>query len=556
VLKNKKALAIVLGFVVLAALLIGCAAGEEKATPTAAAQTPGVGTPTAAATKAEPKRGGTLNVYMGDPSVLDPQRGTTSNAHYNVVGLWLTGPTYGPGTEYTDSTPGPQLAESWEMSADGRIYTFHLRQGVKWQDKPPVNGREVVASDVKFTFDRIFRVAKNMYGMFLGSVTSIEAPDKYTVVFTLDEPFFDFLENTGNFWTVIIPPECEEKIPGGFSNVEATIGAGPFTLESYQPNVKAVFKRNPTYFRSPMPYLDGIQGINIADSSTRQAALRAGNLDISSVDAVNLELFKRTNPELQMREELPSAGWAIAMRTDKPPFNDVRVRQAIALALNRQEWVDTIYMGHGVVDNGVLNAAMTRWKLPTDQLGEGAKYYRYDPQESKRLLAEAGYTNGFETTFTVSGGVGTATMEGCELIVDYLSRVDIKVTLKPMETGAWLSSVASGGKYEGMAYSGEWVTPCAGLKIVGWYGPTQLTNISHVNDPKMNEMMEKSAKCVTFECRKEVVDEFQRYDSVMLYRITLPTGNGITLWQPWVKDYQSKAYGWSGQVYQYIWLDK
>lgn len=130
------------------------------------------------------------------------------------------------------------------------------------------------------------------------------------------------------------------------------------------------------------------------------------------------------------------------------------------------------------------------------------------------------------------------------------------MTIKPMDYGAWLATVASGGKYEGMAYSAEWVTPCAGLKIEGWYGPTQATNISRVNDAKMNEMMARAADCITFECRKKVLDEFQRYDSVMLYRICCPCPNGISLVQPWVKDYQAKAYGWSGRVYEYIWLDK
>jgi len=555
VFRNKKVLIAVLGFVALAVLLIGCAAGEEKATPTAAAQTPIQGTPIAAVTS-QPKSGGTLRLAVSaDPAQHDPQRDVGQYTWWQRVGSELVNFRYGPEVDYYDLTPAPDLAESWEVSADGLTYTFHLRQGLKWQNKPPVNGREMVASDVKFTFDRLFRVAKNLYGYQLGDVKSIETPDNYTVKFTLGSVYAPFLTHIANYWGVILPPECEEKIEGGFAKVESIIGTGPFTLESYQPNVGVVFKRNPTYFRSPLPYLDEVRETILADSSTRQAAVRAGNLDIGSASVITLDSMIKTNPELTVMTHQGSLqGWAIAMRSDKPPFDDVRVRQAVALAIDRQQWVDSLYLGYGVVDNGPIPVGMKAWKLPTDQLGEGAKYFSYNPEEARRLLAEAGYPNGFATTYTTHSPATYG--DAADLIVDMLSKVGIKVTIKPMDYPAWLASVASGAKYEGMSISTQWTILDPDLTFWGFYYPGQATNISVTNDPTLNAMMEKQRRLMDYGERKKVTDEIQRYLTVQNYRIPCPAGFGFTLVQPWVRDYYPKVWGDVGRIRELIWLDK
>ncbi len=549
--RNKAKLLMLSGLVVLVAPLVGCTAAEEKVPPTTAIKTPTV------AVEAEPKPGGMLILSMSDPTTHDPQRDVAGWTFWGYVGSRLVTFPYGSGVSFYDLTPTPDLAESWEMSPDGLTYTFHLRRGVKWQDKPPVNGRELVAADVKFSFDRLFRVAKYLYGYQLGNVKCIEALDEYTIRFTLRELYPPFIGHICNYWAVILPPECEEKIEGGFSKVEATIGTGPFMLESYHPNSRVVFKRNPTYFKSPLPYLDGITGLVIADSATALAALRAGNLDIGGTDCLTLPSVIRTNPELVVHQTGGSlSGWAIALGSDRPPFNDVKARQAVALAINRQEWANTIYCGMADLDNGPLPAGLKAWKVPTDQLGEGAKYFTCDPMEGKRLLAEAGYPNGFETTYTIPSGLGTAVSDTQALIVGWLAGVGIKVTIKPMEYGAWLSTVASGAKYEGMAYSGQWMILDPDLILWGFYYPGQATNISRTNDPKLTAMLEKQRRLLDFNERKKVIDEIQCYLSVQMYRIPAVHGHSITLVQPYVRNYAPRVYTDYGRRYEIIWLDK
>src|SRR5262249_16536730 len=153
----------------------------------------------------------------------------------------------------------PDLAERWE-APDDTTYIFYLRQGVKWHNKPPVNGRELVADDVKFTFDRFLTIEGNPGRELLESVAGVEVVDRYTVKFLLKEPFVWLLDTLASglcMW--IIAPEVVKQY-GDLKKVETAIGTGPFVLEQYEPNVKTVFRRNPDYFRPGLPYVMGWSG--------------------------------------------------------------------------------------------------------------------------------------------------------------------------------------------------------------------------------------------------------------------------------------------------------
>jgi peptide/nickel transport system substrate-binding protein len=208
----------------------------------------------------QPKRGGILRVWGYDPPHFDPQltiNGKTQNTVsfvYSTLVQYKVGADVNPGT----FTVEPHLAERWEQP-DDTTYIFHLRQGVKWHNKPPVNGRELVAEDVKFTFDRFLTEPGNAARYVLEPVDRVEVVDRYTVKFLLKEPFVwlvNMLANPLSMW--IIAPEVVEKY-GDLKKAEHAIGTGPFLLERYEPNVKTVFKRNPDYFLRGQPYVDGVE---------------------------------------------------------------------------------------------------------------------------------------------------------------------------------------------------------------------------------------------------------------------------------------------------------
>ena len=345
----------------------------------------------------QPKRGGILRVRGIDPPHFDPhltlnfKTHTTLSFAYSTLVRYKVGADVWPGTFIVE----PHLAERWEQP-DDTTYIFHLRQGVKWHNKPPLNGRELVAEDVKFTYDRFLTEPGNPLRFMLEAVDRVEVVDRYTVKFVLKEPFVwlvNVLANPHGTW--IIAPEMVQHF-GDLKKPESVIGTGPFLLERYEPNVKTVFKRHPDYFLKGQPYVDGVEWLVLDDPSTGLAMYRTGQIDCGpgggawSVRQQDLDSLKKSHPHLVYQDFLSNVtGSVVYLRTDMPPFNDVRVRRAISMAIDRQGIIEGVYM-RGEPTPAIARGA-TEWSLPIDQLGEGARYYQYDPKEARRLLAEAGW---------------------------------------------------------------------------------------------------------------------------------------------------------------------
>ena len=295
-----------------------------------------------------------------------------------------------------------------------------------------------MAEDVKFTLDRFRSEQGNPSRYFLDSVDRVEVVDHYTVKLVLHEPFvwlLDILASATSMW--IIAPEVVQQY-GDLKKVETAIGTGPFILERYEPNVKTVFRRNPDYFRPGLPYVDGVEWLVVEDESTGLAMYRTGQLDAGpglqwDVRQADLDTLKQSHPNLRFQDMLANNATTIWMRTDKSPFTDVRVRRAISHAIDRQGLIEAVWM------RGELSPAVPRglaeWSLPIDQLGEGVKYYRYNPQEARRLLAEAGYAKGFKTVLNATGGYGRDLLDAAQLVQRYLKEVGIEVELKIQEMG-------------------------------------------------------------------------------------------------------------------------
>src|SRR6266702_5051845 len=227
-----------------------------------------------------PKRGGILRVRGYDPPhfdhhfTLNVRTNATLSFAYSTLVRYKVGADVRPGT----FTIEPHLAERWEQP-DDTTYIFHLRHGVTWHNKPPLNGRELVADDVQFTYDRFLNEKANILRETLEPVERVEVVDRYTVKFVLKEPFVwlpNRLADSSGMW--IIAPEVVEKF-GDLKKPESAIGTGPFILERYEPNLKTVFKRNPEYFLAGQPSVDGVEWLVLEDESTGLAMYRTGQID-------------------------------------------------------------------------------------------------------------------------------------------------------------------------------------------------------------------------------------------------------------------------------------
>jgi len=224
-----------------------------------------------------PKRGGVIRIAEREAPGLDPHL-TISFLTHSYVSLsysQLVRFPNGPEQKHpADFSILPDLAEKWTVSKDGKVYTFALRKGVRFHNKPPVNGREVTAEDVKYSLERF--MAKSGFAMRFEPVSAIDAVDRHTVRITLKEPYAPFLNHLASpSFCAILPGEAEEKFKD-FNHPDAVIGTGPFIVKSYEKGVRMVFERNPDYFMKGFPYLDGAVIEITPDAAARVAVLRAG----------------------------------------------------------------------------------------------------------------------------------------------------------------------------------------------------------------------------------------------------------------------------------------
>jgi peptide/nickel transport system substrate-binding protein len=507
----------------------------------------------------QPKQGGILRVRGFDPPNFDHHLTTagftqsTASFVYSKLVRHKVGADVPPGTFIIE----PDLAERWE-ELDDTTYVFHLRKGVKWHNKPPVNGREFVAEDVKFTYERFLTEKGSTNRYLLDSVDRIEVIDRYTVKFLLKEPyvwFISVLAYPTSMW--IIAPEVVQQY-GDLKKWETAIGTGPFILERYEPNVKAVFKRNPDYYRDGQPHVDGVEWLVINDESTGLAMYRTGQLDCGpginwAVRQQDLEAFKKSHPRLIYQDFLSQTSSVITMRTDMPPFNDVRVRRAISHAIDRGGINEAVWV------RGAPTPAVARglvlWSLPLDQLGEGARYYRHDPQEAKRLLAEAGYPKGFKTQLTVTSGLGRDRIDEAVLVQRYLKDVGIEAELKIQEHGAYTATTVQ-GKFEGLVDSPSGVTWEPDGRLYRAYAADSSRNMGHVNDATLTAMLKAQRRTKDLQARKQLIFDIQRYVAEQQYYVYLNSNTITTSWQPYVKNFAPNHSFDYGNRAAALWLDR
>jgi peptide/nickel transport system substrate-binding protein len=330
----------------------------------------------------------------------------------------------------------PALAERWEVSDDGLTYTFFLRPGVSFHDGTPVD-----AEAVKFTFERqsdpehpYHDTGQFPYAEFtLGMIADIEVVDDLTLRLTLTETFAPFLSNLAMHAAAVVSPTAVMEHGADFS--ENPVGSGPFRFVSWRRGVEVVLERNPDYWRVT-PQVERLIYRPIIEDQARLSALEAGEIDL----AVNLppdDLPRlRNDPSFTFAEQAGMHTWYVVFNVTQEPFDDARVRQAIAHAIDRQTIVDAVLGGTGVLANNFLPPVV--WGYTED-----VPEYPYDPERARELLAEAGYPDGFAVEFWVpaSGSGMQQPVAMGTVIQDYLSRVGIQASIQQFEWGTYLDRV-------------------------------------------------------------------------------------------------------------------
>ena len=511
-----------------------------------------------------PKRGGIFRIRGEDATTgFDPH--LSANHHRIATNLSFThsrlvkvraGASVVPGTLPIE----PDLAESWIQPSD-RTYVFKLRKGVRWHSKAPVNGRELTADDVKYTYERFLTVKGNPSRSMLGLVEKIDALDRYTVRFALSEPFGWFLDYLATTVMWVVAPEAVERF-GDLRRAEACIGTGPWMLERYEPNVRLIFVRNPNYFLPGLPYTDGIEVTIDEDPSSRLAAWLAGRYDFAPeygqcVRRLDLDVARRRKPGLKTQDFIVLFGGITMMKLDREPFRDVRVRRALALASNWKEGLETNAwsLGNGA-PNPTIPAALREWTIPITQLTpEGRRLYDQDLSAAKRLLAQAGFPTGLKVPLDATLGWSPDYVDLLQVVMRNWKEAGIETELRGKEFGAFMAS-AIYGKFEKLAHSLRGGTPIADLSLYNFHVPGEALNSSGVDDPKLTDMIRLQRRMLDPVKRREIVYDIQRYLAEQVYYHYDPSVSTVAAWEPYVKNFAPNlGHDYGGRL-MVAWLDR
>lgn len=382
--------------------------------------------------QSSPKPGGTLKVgwnYAG--GTFDPHKGIVHGPDYWVIKL-----VYDTLVELDqDLDIIPELAHSWEVSDDGLTYTFHLVEGVRFH-----NGRELTSADVLYSFERLLdpETGASRRANY-ADIDNIATPDPYTVIFQLSSPNAVFLTQLTQAAASVVAEEGVEEF-GDLSQNEA--GSGPFILRGAKDDGTIVIEKNPDYFVAGLPYLDGVVFTTVPDNQARNTAVRTGDLDLITHVTDNYISLLRQDANVVIPEGDGSSGqfFSFIMNIRQAPFDDVKVRQAISYALDRETLTRIGLDGEGFALTG---ATLAPWHWAAiDTVFTGA-----DMETAKRLMSESSHPDGFSFTLRVWSPQQFA-VRAAQIIQAALEPLNIKVTIDQQGDWATYWGAVTGATYD------------------------------------------------------------------------------------------------------------
>ena len=456
--------------------------------------------------------GGTFKYAVRtEPDTLDPHKTAmaVSDTIMQYIGgslVWMT----------PDFTYEPYLAESWSTSEDGLVWTFILRQDVKFHDGTPLT-----AHDYAYTFNRAIdpAIASPGAGAMLGDVISIEAIDDYTLAITLPQPNAPILYALSDpgYMQPISQAILESVGEDNFGR--APVGVGPFIFKEWATGEKIVLQRNPDYNWGPASvqnsgafYIETLEFEVIPEYATILAGLESGDLDAATVEPVDVDRLQETELFSIYSGLNPGITPYVTFNLSKPPFDDVLVRQAFNLAVDRDSLVQVVVQGKGEPQYGYLSATvMGSWK------GAEEAGYHYDLEAAKALMEEAGYTlnadgiyekDGVSLSLVLYSGIADQVIKTAQVLVEQYAQLGVKLEIQQMESGILYPKFMS-GEYEigmaGLTY-GE-----ADLMYIAMHSSMiGGLNLSYLNSPEFDALLEQSRAESDQVARQAVLDELQQ----------------------------------------------
>lgn len=484
---------------------------------------------------AQSKPGGTLVMVHTDPGVMNPilEVGWPHFPRMSFNGLV----DYDPQGNIV-----PGLATSWSISDDSLTYTFQLRKNVRWHD-----GKPLTADDVKFTFEKIHdRQTGSRLNLLFQSVKDVQAPNPHTVVFKLKEPDPVFL---ANLWNGILPRHVWEKEDFAKSQYNVTpVGSGPWKLKEWVRGDRMTFEANLDYFQG-RPALDRIIVKVIPDVTVAFAALEKGDVHYLPFKGVvggpPYQLVDRLkqNPNLEVKVYEVSSMQRLFFRNDKPPFNNLKVRQAVAHAINKRFILEKLLFGYGQVANSEVAPAMKWAHNPS------VVQYDHDPAKANQLLDEAGYRRGpdgvrFKTRIYGTPGV-RAILSG--ILKEQLRAVGITADIVVNEWTTYFNAIRQTRDVDGVFTIFSLPTIPDPTTEAPRYHSREIKpgglNYLFYSNPRVDAIIDTSLTTLDPKKRSQLFHEYQELLARDLPMIPLYVMTGVDIWNKRFDGFQVSEWG-------------
>lgn len=480
-------------------------------------------------------RGGTLSIGVDQEVVgLDPHIVTAFSSFRRLDLLYNTLVKLDYNLDIV-----PDLADSWEIP-DSLTYIFHLKKGVKFH-----NGRELTADDVKFSLERILDPKTASPGRsYIIPISNIESIDQYTIRIELSSPLASFLDGLTSKNCAIVPKEEVEKYGNLQRNV---VGTGPFKLEEWVPDNYMKLVRNPSYFEKEFPYLDAVIFRVIPEQTSLLAGIKSGSLDIATINEGSIILQAKKDPNLVVIQVPGLNLRTFGFNNTREPFNDVRVREAIALAIDRDEIVNAAEFGMAQ-PSGPLAASVKKWAKPLEEL----PFSKPNLKKARELLAEAGYPDGFSfnvvASSTYEGGLAVA-----QVIQSQLKKVGLRPELEVVEWGIYIDRWVKRDFDSMVELRGG--SPEPDRFLYRSLHSTGGVNNWLFKDEEVDKLLDEGRKLIKFEDRKPIYDKIQVLLSEKVPVIFLYVPLDTKILSPNVKNFRQMGNG-SIQYLSQTWLEK
>ncbi|MBI2907455.1 MAG: hypothetical protein HYX92_07380 [Chloroflexi bacterium] len=526
------------------------AAPSKLETP--AAKPPAAPSPSPKA--AGPRSGGVLpRANADDPPHLDIHQVSSISANLSLTNVYNALLRLDPAN--VDKAI-PDLAEKWTLDPDGKTYTFRLREGVKWHD-----GKPFTSADVKFSLDRMafwkeHKIVSPRGGALLSAVEKVEVLDPSAVKVSLKYPSGSFLGNLSAGWVLMLPRHIEEA--RGDLKKDA-VGTGPFKWKAWNLGSSIELTKNPDYFLKGLPYLDGITIYAIRDDATRFAAFRTGRVRMTTMTSQALTHVQADKVRQEMADRAvvithPTAlRFLLFMPSKRKPWDDVRVRQAVHLAFDRKA---ALAVNYGMGVGGAALHPNGAWGIPEDDIAKRPGFRQpkdADVATARRLLAEAGYQNGFKTRFLVLS-LGTVQRQG-EVVRDQLAQIGIDAALE-LQPGATFYDRMDRHDFDLGLFSPAEAVDDPDSILTGYYVTGAPRNFGEFSDREIDELSRKQAAMMDVtERRKVVLQAQERILELGMYVVLFWDSYNVAFWKE-VRGFKPGFGGFNLNNLDHVWLDK